>query len=53
MKSREEILQSLQTHLKECEDQFSLFEEDESAEVEEIEVSARIDTLRWAISLFE
>lgn len=53
MKSTEEILQSLKTHLKECEDQFALFEEEESADIEEIELSARIDTVRWAISLFE
>lgn len=53
MKTREEILESLKTHLKECEDQFALFEEEESADVEEIEVSARIDTLRWAVQLFE
>lgn len=54
MKSREEILQSLKTHLQECEEQFAFCtDENEEADIEEIELSARIDTLRWTIALFE
>lgn len=53
MKTTDEILQALKTHLKEVEDQFALCEENEEADIEEIELSGRIDTLRWVINLFE
>lgn len=54
MKSREEILQAIKTHLQECEEQFAFAtDENEDADIEEIELGARIETLRWTISLFE
>lgn len=53
-KTREEILQSLKTHLEECKTEFELcIDESEDATIEEIELSGRIDTLKWAINLFE
>lgn len=53
-KTPEEILQNLKTHLEECKAEFELCtDESEDATIEEIELSGRIDTLKWAINLFE